>query len=504
MATKSNAKVDENVANAAAAKDTVAAKGIANLDITKADNEDPAVVFQIGDRVVLDGLKKMKRLNGRHGVVASTLDAETGRYRVYMDLLDQLPVVTAKPQNLVHEAAISPTAVEQRSAVENGCLVETQGRAFSIILDTVRYLVAYCLHHDPAIQYHHDIEKLKDVNMEKAHFLTATGWTHWQDPGSYRGTDGKGIYEILRDFLPQMFGVQNGDMSHLSVEEKRPLIALTDEAAVAGWHLRIHGNFWVMGKDTTDGGTFLIPDENKHTVYKAFGMTSSLYDLLARAFPMGKPVLAKVTMVPWYGRLVFDGVVSPVNPFPSKELVSKLKKALQVAKKEGLVVERLMQLELPEEEGAIVADEEKDESEKEPSKEEAMIIKTLIPIEPYPDYPPEMEGNPGVWVFRRMDYTEEKNPDHAGVILAAGTMVGHFHCSALEPTSTDILKWLVQYSLQKGQRPTVVNIDDKDCYKRVKFLLKDLQNIRVDYYPPPTDEERAAIAMMERAGQRPV
>lgn len=50
---------------------------------------------------------------------------------------------------------------------------------------------------------------------------------------------------------------------HLNQEEKRVLRAVTDKVAVAGWNDRIHVDFWIISKDTEDGGTFPIPDANK-------------------------------------------------------------------------------------------------------------------------------------------------------------------------------------------------------------------------------------------------
>lgn len=460
---------------------------------------DEQHVFHAGDRVVIHGLVKMKRINGSHGVIAGELDETTGRYRVFMDLLEQLPAVTAKPANLKREA--SPDGSMERAQVMLGCLVETHGRAFSLVLDVVRYLVAYVLHEDPEIQHFDDIMRVKDVSMEKANFLTATAWTHWDDPGSYNVAGGRGIYQCLLEFLPQMFGVVDGNMNHLSEQEKLPLRALTDRPAVAGWSLRLHGNFWAVGKDPEDGGTLLVPVVNKLAVYKVFGMTSCLYDILSQAFPGGKPVQVKLTMVPWYGRLIYDGLVSPIDPRPSKQLIEKLQKAVKTAQAEGRVVERLMQLELADAEAAKSEAATDDSVEEEATPEERLIIASLVPIVPYPESEQRLEDRRDIWVFRRLGYTEEQNPEHTGVIMAAGDMIGPFKCSALEPLSTDILKWLVSTSLRIGKRPTIVNIDDKAYYKRVKHLLKDVKGIHVDYYPPATEEEQAALAIMDRAGQ---
>jgi len=54
-----------------------------------------------------------------------------------------------------------------------------------------------------------------------------------------------------------------------------------------------------------------------------------------------------------------------------------------------------------------------------------------------------------------------------------------------------------------GRRPCIIKIDDKSCYKRVKYLLKDVEGNDVEYYPPPTEEELNAVNIMEKAGKDP-
>ena len=467
-------------------------------DINDNDSDSSTPVFHVGDRVELQGLKKMKRLNGRHGVVASELDESTGRFCIDLDLLDQLATVAAKPVNLKREAVPLPI---DRAQVTGGMLVENQGRAFSLILDVLRYLVAFCLHQDPDIRHFPDIERVKDENLEKAQFLTASAWSYWDDPGANKGTGDRGIYQSAVEFIPEMFSVEDGNTNHLNHEEKRVLRAVTDKVAVAGWNHRIHGDFWIVAKDTNDGGTYAIPDDNKRAVYKVFGMTSCLYDLLQNALP-GMPAKVKMTMVPWYGRLVYDGTVNVTNRYAPDTLAARLANSLQTAKAEGRVVERLIQLELPDE--GLSGDDviNMDEPEKDATRNERLIISSFSPIPSYPAWD-GTANDPGVWVFRRMGYTEEANPKHMGVILAAGGMIGRFECSALEPQPTDILKWLVQYSLTLGRRPSIINIDDKTCYKRVKHLLKDVEGTDVEYYPPPTEEELNAMNVLEMAGKDP-
>ena len=83
------------------------------------------------------------------------------------------------------------------------------------------------------------------------------------------------------------------------------------------------------------------------------------------------------------------------------------------------------------------------------------------------------------------------------VISAAGFLVGPFECSALAPTSVDILRFAVQYATQFNRQPKVLSIDERVCCDRVKFLLGETDSkIRVEYYRPPSKEESdAAMAM---------
>lgn len=72
-----------------------------------------------------------------------------------------------------------------------------------------------------------------------------------------------------------------------------------------------------------------------------------------------------------------------------------------------------------------------------------------------------------------------------------------FTVTKLEPPPCEILKNALNFS-KKNKQPSFLCIDDKACYHRVKFLLKDVSGTHIEYYMPPTKEETAAAMMDPR------
>lgn len=62
---------------------------------------------------------------------------------------------------------------------------------------------------------------------------------------------------------------------------------------------------------------------------------------------------------------------------------------------------------------------------------------------------PQVTGNAGFWVARRMDYTEEDNPIHLFVMMNAGAVVGSLlQCRQLDPTALEIADALASTATQ--------------------------------------------------------
>jgi hypothetical protein len=180
-------------------------------------------------------------------------------------------------------------------------------------------------------------------------------------------------------------------------------------------------------------------------------------------------------------------------------MARKLREAVEQAKNEGRVIERLRELEVPggtrvpitisvEDSGKTYA-----ETEQAPiTAEEEQLVNRFRQLAPYSE-----DDTTGQWVFRRMGYTEKENPEHCGLIMhAGGGTFGMFHCSALDPTPMDILKSAVETSENVGRRPYLLLPDGVKAYERMKYVLKDCPGTHVEYYRPPSVEEERAATML--------
>jgi len=465
-----------------------------------ADQDEDVPLFEVGDRVVLQGLRNATHLNGRHGYVASPL--EQGRYGVDIDVDSQRRAI--KPANLVREVDEDLDIVEP----ESGVLPEhPHGRAASYLLDLMRINAAYHYSDDGEITQH-DLERYRALpggQLKIAH-LTSLGWSNWitesGDGLELGGLDKDGIFEMVKAGNQQTLeqieeqGLSENEVPHELYFARE---ALQSKHAAGGWHVRVHGNFWVVGESPETGGCYLIPEGNKSMVYEVLGIRNALYPLIARHNM--RPTLFKATLIPWHGRLLYDGVVMPTHNLPvpkqaSPALTTKLQESVQAAVEGGRVITRLRDTQAVVDAAATPAHVEPDRSH--PSREEARYMEQLsalpAPVEFRTDNFDVVK--PWAWTFRRGGYTEEENPSHTGlVIAAAGNLVGPFDCSALAPTSVDILRNTVRYAIQLDRQPKVLSIDERVCCDRLKFLLRDTE-IRVEYYRPPSKEESdAAMAM---------
>jgi signal recognition particle subunit SEC65 len=203
-------------------------------------------------------------------------------------------------------------------------------------------------------------------------------------------------------------------------------------------------DFWIVGADENDGGTFLVSNVNRNTVYKVLGVRNSLFCMVEPTFGQ-QPIHMKLTMVPWYGRLVYDGVIIPAHGRPGPPeiaddaLAKKLKKSVKLARKEGRVVEKLAQLESPDAEASIpkaarnveFERQQEEQAQKAPKTLEKKFLGKLQKLQVSDDAQT-------AWCMRRRGYTEHDNPNHSGVIIsvgAGGLPLDDFTCSALAPNA---------------------------------------------------------------------
>jgi hypothetical protein len=431
------------------------------------------------------------------------------------------------------------------------------------------------------------------TGLETIHRYMQSAWMYWDhhrlssDSQQYHqqedrhGSSDKhrapSVYLLLIQFFQDLSAVNNVSPSDMPLEFHRAQSALYHKTAVKGWNTtRIHGDFWVVGTDhdlyydyeseqrdeekdedsasqDDDGGTYLVSHSHLNNnnnqqqqsviVYKVFGLRNSLSEALAiqhddeeeqeeeEDIMTRRPVLLNVTLLPWYGRLVYDGIGVPAHgkqglpEIANEALAQELHRMVSLAKHEKRVVEQILpqlwRFDAPSNETRDEADS--DLQQPQPSYGEKFWQQSS-PLHQQPNPSTEemellykLEDMPlatieeGIWCMRRVGYTEEDNPMHEGIIingaaLSGGITIGSFTCADLVPTAEDILKALVNQNREvKGEGitklPAIVLIDDYGCYERVQYLLQEHTPqgfaLRAMYYPPPTPEETAA-ALLER------
>jgi hypothetical protein len=190
---------------------------------------------------------------------------------------------------------------------------------------------------DVVIDDFHDLNRLRDEGGQRGlmilNVLIGMGWSHWLKPGMFRTPNNHGVYMLLCDLVRNHCeGLLHDDTTPSAAKRQghRPAHGgmLDNVQAFKGWNVRIHDDFWVVGMD--DDGTLLVPDLNRNMVYKVLGVHNAIYPMLqSRGF--GRPVLVRLTIIPFYGRLVYDGVITGTMIQASPALSEKLTKNVDKA-----------------------------------------------------------------------------------------------------------------------------------------------------------------------------
>jgi hypothetical protein len=126
------------------------------------------------------------------------------------------------------------------------------------------------------------------------------------------------------------------------------------------WHLGIHQDFWLVGRDYN--GTYVVPDSNKDVVYKVVGIQNNAN--VASSVPSKDkqqqqqhaltiikiPMRLRMTVFPWYGRLLYDTSIAPPRPehvvhaASDPDLAKRLHTVVLLAIQAGRVIGHLSEL----------------------------------------------------------------------------------------------------------------------------------------------------------------
>ena len=431
-----------------------------------------------GRKVELHSLQAKPHLNGKRGVVAGP-ETQSGRVPVSVDGEESVQAV--KFANLKWDVGgeVAPAA-----AVSGGVMIEEEGRCFSELLDMGRVIVnSYfgCVVPDLKPE---SLPRMRNsqTGLKQLLVLTSQMYSFWTR------SNGKPVLGILRDWIDQHCA-QKCKPTEREVTGRMPPISsslrLMRDASlnreVAKWgeqDYRISGEFWVC--EQREDGAVLVSSSQKGLVCLALGIA----DKITKFFPgvsYAKPVMAKITLLPYKRRLVYDGLLmAAANDAPPP---ADLRRRVEEAEATGALVRSLP---YPPEE----SDEERRRVQSgdapgwgRPQKpaatppadlsrphRELVARLAALPACPSPASPDAPQ--PGVWVMRRAGYTEADNPAHAGVVLfAAGGVLGPFASAALEPTTDELLDALVGLAARAGRRPLCVMTDAQGAVEGLRRVL---------------------------------
>ena len=237
-------------------------------------------------------------------------------------------------------------------------------------------------------------------------------------------------------------------------------------------------------------------EDNK--VYLALGMSDSIGDLVTRT-PGQRPALMSTTLLPWAGRLVYDGIVKVPStgrpPATDKRLIKRLEATYRAAVLSGEITVSVSKAEMaaadpggPEEE-----DEGLEEDDEELTAELLRVQALMAAADVDPD---------NSIVYRRFGYTPAENPNHmCGALVctnAGGTIFPPgippmFQMRAFNPTVEELLDHLEGFPRAGLKIPANVATDHHPILRRLKQVLAG-SGIDVCYYPPPSEQEQELYA----------
>jgi hypothetical protein len=333
-------------------------------------------LFQRGDRIVITGVRTehIRSMNGRHGHVVAVgshscaihLDAGNGK--------SHFQTVLITPTNLERESTTGiplSCTIQNRAFVNNGVLVsgntvsdghssKYSSAAMVGMMNLVRWFAANSCHAD--IQNQLDpVQNMSDSNSGKvtlsqiqrlssntANKLNEMAVKNWEC--IEESENNHGVYEQCIQYMDSE-DIRSGFV----------IDALKDVRAIRSWNLGIQHEFWFVGRDVE--GTYIVPDykSHDHVVYKVVGIsgpTSSspqqedgnATKTIAPVRLIRIPMRLRITILPWYGRIIYDTSVQPpsaesvmmaTNPAQAHRLHSVVLHSIQA----GTVIEHFAELE---------------------------------------------------------------------------------------------------------------------------------------------------------------
>jgi hypothetical protein len=369
--------------------------------------------------------------------------------------------------------------------VEDAHLVEVSGRSLSELLDIARFSVyAYGLSTiSPAAA---NILKsgivamplLRRGYMNDLAALNSGVYSYWDNLGSAP----EGVF----DYIKSTSDANPHCKYHSHIEQD-----------VQYWRTsRLFGDFYVVC--CRPDGT-VIMSKNLEKVYLVLGLAQSLVTAITGNSTISNRyigIVISTTLLNWEGRIAYDGLaIGHKDPIPAtrkKKIIEAYVKTMD----QGTIITALDKV--PPIKKIVSSAPTKEDLELLRVKLKPLVKNIAERKQRKVDLNVSLPTNPmDMWVFRRHGYTEKENPDRLLSVFTAEGPIMQFHrIQSFHVTAEEIVRILDETCQFTKMRPLILMVDEIDILQTVRQLLSGPPcNIRVEYYPPPSAEERARSDM---------
>jgi len=354
---------------------------------------------------------------------------------------------------------------EQELGVEDGHVRQDGGGAqLSILLNTGRFLVANMMK-ERRITCIDDVRRLRSTRAGTValYGLTAKMYTYWNVCPT-----GPSIYEQTLDIF--------ADTGH-------PMHDDTHSYDVKLWghgSCRPSGIFYVCGRFSRKGNPTVIVDSETFAVYLGYGLANSILSLVQQ-FEVDLPVPMRLTLLPFRGKLVCDGIVSPIDITKKPETVTgklalKLAEIMSRVESGTILPIRSTFTYIPTKTGPMKISVGYIDGLRDTLKAELHLIQ-------------EVEKSDDFTLFR---HAHSKTPDEKSntiCIINGSHQLGSFEIRESNPTIEEYFIGLVRLAIERNILSRILATDDLTAVPLLQKLLHP-SGIRVCYYPSPSSEEK--------------
>jgi hypothetical protein len=124
-------------------------------------------------------------------------------------------------------------------------------------------------------------------------------------------------------------------LRHSFIDENPAELLPEDLALARSWDRRVAGDFYIFRY--LKKYTVLIDQSEQARVYGVLGLVSPIEDVI----PYPLPTLARMTLLPFEGRITYDGLLAPYNVYFGSGIRSNLSDIYRAASERGAIITSL-------------------------------------------------------------------------------------------------------------------------------------------------------------------